>query len=322
MTLIGAIPCNNGVVVLADRQETLTDYAKWDVNKIAHFELQNNHRCLMAGCGDSDIIEMIKQHVIAAWSGTNQISANYVIKAVSQGIKNANELRAAIIRIVATITKKCILPFPRNDRPYVELIWAIQQISPQNFPSIDVFRTYRLSVESIGKPYFAGSPVILIRYLSDMYLHNVSLNTEEAEALAAYLLWEAKDYDPNVGKHSDIITLRQNGTLGRLDRASEKYWEEHFAHFKKSLRLLPLLSCTTSAITKNVYPLQDHLQRFKAALETLVKQQEKMRKANGPKRSKLEEALNKNLRKAALKFQAQERTRLERSSGQMSKGLQ
>lgn len=321
MTLIGAIPCGDGVVMLADRQETITNYAKWDVNKISHWELSGQYRFLMAGAGDSDMIDMIKQHVGAVWAGTEPISANTIIKAICENACSADDLRSLIVRVVAAITKKCILPFPRGDRPYVDLIWAIQRInSPLGPRSIDVFRTYRLSVLTIDKPFFTGSPLLLTKYLADLYLQNLILMTAEAEALAAYLLWEAKEYDPDVGKHSDIVTLRQDGTLGRLDRSSEKYWEEHFAHFKKSLRMLPLLSCSSDLITKNMYPAKDHLQRFKTALTTLAKQQAQMRKANKPRRTQLEDALNKNLRKAAMKFLAQERARITRSSSRKSKG--
>jgi len=321
VTLIGAIRCMDGVVMLADRQETIPDYAKWDVNKIAHFELADNHRCLMAGSGDSDVIEMIKQHVIAAWSGVPPVSANMVIKAVSQGVNDINELRPLIIRVVSAITKKCILPWPQKDRPYVDLIWAIQRLTAPFVPgSIDVFRTYRLSVSTIDKFFFTGSPWLLTKYLSDLYLKNLILSTEEAEALAAYILWEVKEYDPNVGKHSDIVTLKYDGTIGRLDRASERYWEEHFLHFKKALHLLPLLSCSSSVHVKTLFPMGDYMPRFKSAIATLAKQQEKMRRDNKPRRSKLEEALTKNLRKAALKFQARQQARITQSSARKSEG--
>lgn len=36
MTLIGTLPCAAGAVLLADRQETIGDYPKWDVDKIKH----------------------------------------------------------------------------------------------------------------------------------------------------------------------------------------------------------------------------------------------------------------------------------------------
>src|SRR5260370_34473854 len=67
MTLIGALPCGGGAVLLADRQETITDYAKWDVDKIKHAELQGHYRFLMAGAGDGNTIDMIWEEVVDAW---------------------------------------------------------------------------------------------------------------------------------------------------------------------------------------------------------------------------------------------------------------
>ena len=115
------------------------------------------------------------------------------------------------------------------------------------------------------------------------------------------MLWEAKEYDPTVGKHSDIFTLRTDGTIGRLDRKQVEYWEEHFDHFKKSLRLLPLLSCSTS-LSQQVYDPKDHLARFKTVMETLSMQQMKMRADTSQSRNELEASLATNLRKTAMKY--------------------
>src|SRR5260370_23566714 len=64
MTVIGALHCNDGVVLCADRQETIADYAKWDVEKINHFELSGVYRLFMAGAGDADMIDMTWEEII------------------------------------------------------------------------------------------------------------------------------------------------------------------------------------------------------------------------------------------------------------------
>jgi len=238
MTLIGALPCGGGAVLLADRQETITDYAKWDANKIKHAEVQGQYRFLMAGAGDGNTIDMVWEEVIDEWR-------NALPGSLAQPIN----LKKLIVSVVRRITKESILPYPSGDQPLVELIWAIQQVTPA-IQSPSLFRTYGLAVNSITRPYFSGNPIQLMQYLSELYLNHVILTLDEAEALAAYMLWEAKEYDPTVGKHSDILTLRTDGTIGRLDRKQVDYWEEHFEHFKESLRLLPLLSCSTALFGK------------------------------------------------------------------------
>jgi len=183
-----------------------------------------------------------------------------------------------------------------NPQPWVDLIWAIQPIGSPG--EIELFHTDRLAVNSIHRPYFSGNPLLLMHYLSDLFLKHVIIRLEEAEALAAYLMWEAKEYDPT-GKQSDILTLRMDGSIGRLDRGQLVYWEEHFEHFKESLRLLPIISCT---LTETVYNPKDRLQRFVTTIETLYQEQLKMRAHASPRRTELEAELYKNIRETAMKF--------------------
>jgi hypothetical protein len=185
------------------------------------------------------------------------------------------------------------------------MIWAIQPLGPNVLHSqagIDLFKTSRLSANSIRPYYFTGNPVLLARYLSDMYLHGVSFSSDEAEALAAYILWEAKEYDPTVGKHSDIFTLRwPQGEISRVTLPELEYWEQHFKFLKGSLKLVPVLSCA-SALTKQLYNQDDCLGRLATTVKTLAREQEKMRKRKGAERSKLETKLTKNLQRVARKF--------------------
>jgi 20S proteasome alpha/beta subunit len=292
VTLIGAFKCPGGVVLLADRQETISDYAKWDVGKIAHIEMEGHYRFFMSGAGDPDTIDMIKERVIDEWVKIPESTARSL---------SAADLKTLIVRVVATTTKKCIFPFPRRDRPIVSLIWAIQQIANTGPGSIELFRTAGLAVNTIKKLRFDGNPLLLTQYLSDLYLERIILSLEDAEAIAAYFLWEAKEYDPSVGKHSDIFTLRDDGTVSRLDRTDEAYWEEHFRQFKKAIKLLPLLSCSTG-ITLHTFPLKLELGQLNAAIKTLSSEQQKMRRQTKKSRSSLESKLTKNMQKEARKF--------------------
>jgi hypothetical protein len=292
MTLIGAFKCQGGVVLLADRQETITDYAKWDVGKIAHLEMEGRYRFFMSGAGDADTIDMIKERVIDEWAKIPSPAARTL---------SAADLKSLIVRVVATTTKKCIFPYPRRDRPMVTLIWAIQQIANPGIGSIELFRTSGLAVNQIKKFRFDGSPLFLTKYLSDMYLNRVMIGLEDAEALAAYFLWEAKEYDPSVGKHSDIFTLRDTGTIERLDRSDEAYWESHFFQFKKALKLLPLLSCSASAVSQ-VYPIDLELKHLRTAITTLSSEQKKMRQRTKKTKSSLATKLAKNMLKDTTKY--------------------
>jgi len=119
MTLIGTLPVGGGAVLLADRQETITDYAKWDVDKIKHAELQGQYRFLMAGAGDGNTIDMVWEEVIDEWP-----------KALPGSLAEPINLKKLIVGVVRRITKESILQYPSGERPSVELIWAIQQVTP------------------------------------------------------------------------------------------------------------------------------------------------------------------------------------------------
>jgi hypothetical protein len=150
LTLIGAFKCRDGAVLLADRQETIADYAKWDGNKIMHLELANSYRILMAGAGDSDTIDMLKEVFTDAWRNT--------LTSIP-----AADIKPLIVRTVEKITKKCVLPWPQRDRPWMNLIWAIHQVSPsaqQQIAGVDLFRTSGLTVH--GMLFVVNQPVDLV----------------------------------------------------------------------------------------------------------------------------------------------------------------
>ncbi len=292
MTLIGVFNTIDGVTLFADRQETITDYAKWDCSKIKILELSDVFRVFMAGAGPSDTCDMIWEKFVEEHDKKSPLLAT--------------ELREIIVRMVERITKKCILPFPVKERPYVDLIWVLQhkQCNPltmrQHLGFIQVFRTSGLDVLDVRGNHFSGNPILLTKFLSNLFLDRTLFTMPEAEALAAYFLWEAKEYDPTCGKHSDVFTIRNDWTLGRLSRDEIKYWEEHFEHLKEAMGIVPLLSCGGSMFRRNV-SVDDYLERLNTVVKTLAKEQLAWRQKSQKPRSKLEEKLNKNVTKIAAK---------------------
>ena len=139
-----------------------------------------------------------------------------------------------------------------------------------------------------------------MHYLSDLFLKRLIIGEEEAAALAAYLLWEAQEYDPYCGKYGDIVTLKADGGISILTEEDIRYWQDHFKYLKSSLKVLPLLSVGTH-ITEEIYEPHDHLQRLINTIKTLSKQQKERRIKKQPEHSALEKKLATNLRKTAMK---------------------
>jgi hypothetical protein len=292
MTLIGAIRSLEGVVLLADGQETVTDYAKWAVNKIKSAEINQTLRVLMAGSGDADAIDMIWDKVSCFWGGTG---ADWMV-GFDAGVqpRPLDEWRKVVADEARQIIDRC--------RANVGLIWVIQDISgmiqSKQCP-FDVFRTSGLTENNIRRFYFDGNPLLLARYLSDLYLKGTMWGLDEARAFAAYLLWEAKEYDPTVGKQSDLVTLRNDGSASRMHYAEVSYWEDHFRILKRELSFVPIFSCASTLISDN-YGKEDRLGRFELALKFLAKEQRKMR-AGKRENVPLDEKLTPQIRKHATR---------------------
>src|SRR5271157_920105 len=286
MTLIGAFKCRDGAVLFADGQETIPDYAKFAVDKI-YSHWGRGFRVLMTAAGESDPIEMLWDEV------TEQLK--------NSGESKSPALKSLIARTVAKVTKKCLMPWPKDSRPSVEGIWIIQQEEP-GIDSIAMFRTRDLSVNSIKHHFFAGNPILITRYISDLYLEGVPpLGVDEAEALAAFILWEAKTYDPYCGKQSDIITLTVDGEIRWVFRQEAAYWEEHFALYKKSQRFMPLLTCAGPKL-EGLY--REQLERFVQTIKFLASEQKKMRRCGGAFHASLEGRLVNTLAKKKTKQSA------------------
>ncbi|MFI5116513.1 MAG: hypothetical protein ACHP8B_07410 [Terriglobales bacterium] len=274
-------------MLFADGQETIPDYAKFEVDKI-YLHWGTGVRVLMTAAGDSDSIDMLWSEVV----GRLKASGNSETPAV----------KAVITQTVARVTKKCFLPWPKDSRPCVSAIWVIQQLEP-GLDSISVFRTRGLAVVSIERNFFEGSPLLIARYLSDLYLKDTYFGVDEAEALAAFMLHEAKMYDPDCGQKSDIITLTLDGEIRWVFRQETDYWDEHFALYKKSQTLMPLLSCAGPKV-QDLY--RGHLQRFVETVKFLVDEQKKMRQCRGAFSASLEGRLVNSLAKSKAKHSLKE----------------
>lgn len=302
MTMIGAVKCNEGVVLLADGQETITDYAKWSVNKIKSAELIGQFRCVMTGAGSADTIDMIWERVSELWNSNGSSYLHGWISGVE--IRSLRQWRQEIVSIVRETAETSIIPWG-NAHSGVSLIWLIQDLSGPSVQTgtmpVELFRTVNLDTNNIRDFHFDGNPVLLARYLSDLYLKHYLWGLEEARAFAAYLLWEAKEYDPTVGKQSDIVTFKSDGSVSRMSYEELSYWEDHFRVLKREMSVLPLLSCATT-IGSQLYDVDDRMERLNIAIRTLAAEQEKMRMGKREP-SRIDAILSPQLQKHAHDFE-------------------
>ena len=275
MTMIGAISCLDGVVMLADAQETIPDYAKWSVQKLKLAEINGALRVAMVGAGTGDTIDMIWEYVSKMWHSPGGFYFAGFVAGVPE--LSVVEWRSRIVEIVRDAHERAVAPWGSSGA--VDLIWMVQVINPQGAEQlahpIELFRTFGTNENSIKRFYFGGSPTLLSRFLSEQYLqyHN---STDVARALAAYMLWEGKENDPNVGKRSDIVIFKHDGSRSEVGYEELAYWEDHFKVLKREMAVLPLLSCVIG-IAHQLYDPQERMERLSLVMKTLFAEQEKMR---------------------------------------------
>lgn len=290
MTMIGAICCVDGTVLLADGQETITDYAKWTVQKIKLAEVNNSIRIVMTGSGLGETIDMIWEKVSSLWGSDGGSHFHGLVAGVPTA--TAKEWRETIVTVVRAVTKELT-----DD---VEIIWFVQDLRGAPLlmgRSSELFKTRGMNENNIRRFYFGGNPILLTRYLSDQYLNQFIYGVEEARAIATYIMWEAKQYDPTVGKQSDIIAFNRDGTIWPVTREELDYWEEHFRILKRETAILPLISCAGMIWRESE---NADLERLRLAFRVLVEEQRKL-KAGKRKPGSIDKILVPKIRKLALK---------------------
>jgi hypothetical protein len=299
MTMIGAINCPDGVIMVADGQETITDYAKWNVEKMKFAEFNNTTRIVMTGAGLGDTIDMIWEKVSDLWGA----KGHTVFQGFRTGIPvaTAKEWRDSILTIVREIIKEAIIPAGDSE---VELIWFVQDLAPESLKvggPPELFKTRGMNENNILRYHFGGNPIQLLKFLSDFYLKSNLYLMAEAQALACYLLWEAKQYDPTVGKQSDIVAFGRDGSTHHMTRDELNYWEEHFAILKREMSYVPILSCATGT-GRELHDFGQQIGRLNVSIKTLIVEQEKMRSGKRSVSKSLDKIVGSKIRAQADQY--------------------
>jgi hypothetical protein len=112
MTLIGAFKCVDGAVLFADGQETIPNYAKFEVDKLYYIEFQSRFRVLMTAAGQSDAIDMLWERVATALGKANN---DWLTEDAKMSPRNtfgtlvgADAVKAVLTRTVAEFTKDAL----------------------------------------------------------------------------------------------------------------------------------------------------------------------------------------------------------------------
>jgi hypothetical protein len=209
MTIALGLLASDGLVMVADRQETHGNLIKLDRGKMSAYasrkEDEVQRAIVMAGAGDAHHIDAIGQKLL---NGVFTLDRK----------DNVNEFMNAMLR---DFYRDYILPFaqyPESQRPDIELlIGSGAQYGQQLWVSQkSVFRPAGYYV-AIGVGSLTAYPL-----LARLYPPSSVPDLKAAIVIAMYVIAHVKEFTDGCGKNTDIAAL-QNGRMvlfnrGQIDR--------------------------------------------------------------------------------------------------------
>jgi hypothetical protein len=230
MTIAAGYPCNDGLVLCADTQETIPGYTKTDTEKtvVLRFPLYN---LAITGAGDGDLIEMLGEEILEALL--------------------LEKTGPAILPIVTTLKKTLVRVFndhvasypvsQYDERPTATLLLGLQVHSATLLYKSSGTLLRRLRVaECVGTGLALGKSLIDRLYTPSMSLSHTGL-------VALYTLRQAKRWMDGCGGNSDILLLSNTDCkTTRIPTEQIRELEEHFDEFDKAIRPV-LISCADGA---------------------------------------------------------------------------
>ena len=198
MTIGIGILANDGIVIASDTQESGSSLLKGEKTKMLSFSSFNlgtpelgsmAGACVISGAGDSGYVRALTEKMGGAFLDNKE--------GRSEEIKNKLE------EILARFYKEHVIPFasfPSKDRPDVELLIGFYR----KF-HLDLFVTEK-TVMTRAIPYKAIGIGSVFAELLLGRLWRMS-SAKEAEILAAYIVFMAKESVEYVGKYTQITTI-------------------------------------------------------------------------------------------------------------------
>ena len=220
MTIAAGFVCLDGIVLCADTQETIPGYTKNSRNKIRVWKDQGLGIAIV-GSGDAESIETLGQLI------EKDLTGDYSPKEM----RFPCDLRQIIEKTVLEFFQKSIVPyasFPRDDRPYVDLLIGIQVLNEVNNYQC-LFKAAGTTVREIeADANCIGTGLILAKSLIER-LYSPFMGLDELVIVACYVLYHAKKWTDGCGGNTDLlIASYANDFFGGVRSADVKMLETIF----------------------------------------------------------------------------------------------
>jgi hypothetical protein len=206
----------------ADTQETISGLTK---NNVCKFKFWRDEGLwvVITGAGDTELIETASQLVIEALRGDYTLGSCWFSKELSHRIQDA----------VMAFFNTSLLPYPKDERPFVDLLIGIS-IHNERCEYETLFKASGTTVREIdpGEGSLGaeclGLGLILAKSLIER-LYGPFLNLDELLLTAAFIIFQAKRFVDGCGGETDLVILSKHicRTVPRRDIAQlEKYFQK------------------------------------------------------------------------------------------------
>ncbi len=215
VTIIVGLCGNDGVVIAADSQETITGYIKNERGKIRTTIFHDtNNVFAIAGAGSSDYIDTARDKAL---EGMGELD-------------DFGKLKAKLETNLLGFFHKHLAPwayFPDNERPTVELLIGLtMKKGPYGLFHYSGTSFHQVSEKAIG----AG--ILLANDLLSRF-STAGASVEKSSSIAVYVIWKVKGQVDSCGGFTDLVAFRKNGDYALTESKDIKEVEGVLDHIEK-----------------------------------------------------------------------------------------
>ena len=215
MTIAAGFYCNEGIILCADSQMTVSGYIKNYDGKIRTV-MTKNLVAAFVGSGTTDYIETAIQKASECLSEC----------------KSIHEVRGKLEENLLEFFDKHLAPwafFPENERPTVELLIAVStKLGP-----CDLFHYCGTSLHRTDSKAI-GAGILLANSLISEYFWNVT-TLDRSAPLAVFILSKVKEQIDSCGGFTDMLLLRKGADVAFTDSSEIEQLENELSAIEKGL---------------------------------------------------------------------------------------
>jgi 20S proteasome alpha/beta subunit len=213
MTIVAGFRCCDGAILCADTQETISGYAKREVDKITNWSVaQYGYTFAIGTAGSGNYADMLKEHLAGALRQFTSFD--------EQGMK------AAITDSLVNFFSTHIWPRNSQDVPQIENLIVLHPTDRGNRSFPLLLHTAETAVNDVThEPRCLGVGSYLAEFILTQYFYRYA-SKSAGLTMAAYMLKQVREHVEGCGKSSTIVYYGNDGSWEHLTGKRLKSLEE------------------------------------------------------------------------------------------------